>query len=211
MIAEPFVQIAGLTLRRPRHVCAFFQTQDQEDKVMIPFLKEGLERGEKVFCILSSHLRSELLQTLRLAGVEVNPAEKRDQLELKRWEQTVVRNGHFDQEALFSLIQDIFSEGQKQGFALTRFVARMDWVREYDVEINKVLEFEARLNDLLQEFPDPVVCVYELSKFNSGEVLDVLRTHPVVIIGDLVAENPFFVPPAIFLEELSKRGAYGLR
>jgi hypothetical protein len=44
-----------------------------------------------------------------------------------------------------------------------------------------------------------------LAKFNAGAVLDILRTHPVVIIGNMVAENPFFVPPEAFLQELSER------
>jgi hypothetical protein len=59
---------------------------------------------------------------------------------------------------------------------------------------------------VLPKYPDPVICVYDLAKVSAGAVLDILRTHPVVLIGDLVAENPFFVPPEVFLRELSERG-----
>ena len=42
--------------------------------------------------------------------------------------------------------------------------------------------------------PGPVVCVYDSSRFGAGLALDVLRTHPMVIIGGVLQVNPFFVP-----------------
>jgi hypothetical protein len=43
----------------------------------------------------------------------------------------------------------------------------------------------------------------------TGEVLaitmDILRTHPVVIIGGVLQENPFFVPPDQFLHKIRER------
>ncbi len=41
--------------------------------------------------------------------------------------------------------------------------------------------------------------------------MDILRTHPMVILGGVLQRNPFFVPPAAFLAELRERGAYGSR
>ena len=38
--------------------------------------------------------------------------------------------------------------------------------------------------------------------------MDILRTHPMVIVGGVLQKNPFFVPPAEFLLELRERGAY---
>jgi hypothetical protein len=32
-----------------------------------------------------------------------------------------------------------------------------------------------------------------------------LRTHPLVIIGGVLQENPFFVPPDEFLRDLARR------
>ena len=35
--------------------------------------------------------------------------------------------------------------------------------------------------------------------------MDILRTHPMVIIGGILKENPFFVPPDEMLQELRQR------
>jgi len=36
-------------------------------------------------------------------------------------------------------------------------------------------------------------------------VVDIMRTHPMIIIGGVLQENPFFVPPDEFLRELQER------
>jgi hypothetical protein len=47
--SEQPIQFAGSTLGDYRHVCAFFDTSKDEDRVLHPFVKEGIERGEKAF------------------------------------------------------------------------------------------------------------------------------------------------------------------
>jgi hypothetical protein len=55
------------------------------------------------------------------------------------------------------------------------------------------------------KYKDPVICNYDLSKFSASFVMDIMRIHPVVIIGSILRENPFFVPPDQFLLELRER------
>jgi hypothetical protein len=37
--------------------------------------------------------------------------------------------------------------------------------------------------------------------------MDALRTHPLVIIGGLLQENPFYIPPEELLREIRQRSA----
>lgn len=39
--------------------------------------------------------------------------------------------------------------------------------------------------------------------------MDIMRTHPMVIIGGILQENPFYVPPDEMLKELKERAAEG--
>lgn len=48
-----------------------------------------------------------------------------------------------------------------------------------------------------------------MAQFGANVVLDILRTHPMVIIGGILQENPFFVPPDEFLRELRQRARTG--
>jgi hypothetical protein len=46
---------------------------------------------------------------------------------------------------------------------------------------------------------------YDLSRFSAPAVMDILRTHPVVIIGETMQRNRFCVPPDQLLTELASR------
>ena len=71
--------------------------------------------------------------------------------------------------------------------------------------MTNLLQYEARLNDVLSKYNAPVICNYDLSKISASVAMDIMRTHPLVIIGGLLRENPFFVPPEEFLLELRER------
>lgn len=47
--------------------------------------------------------------------------------------------------------------------------------------------------------------MYETAKFGGDVMIDILRTHPTVLINDVVYDNPLFVPPDEFLKELATR------
>ena len=83
----------------------------------------------------------------------------------------------------------------------------MDWALEDRPGVDDLVEYEARLTAVLSRYEDLVICTYDLSKFDGGVVVDVMRTHPMIIIGGVLQENPFFVPPDAFLRELRERRA----
>jgi hypothetical protein len=56
-----------------------------------------------------------------------------------------------------------------------------------------------------QRHDDAVICVYDLAKFGGDTVVDIIRTHPMIIIGGILQQNPSFVPPNEFLRELRER------
>jgi hypothetical protein len=68
-----------------------------------------------------------------------------------------------------------------------------------------VIEFESRVNDVWSQSDDAVICTYHLARFSGDAVIDIMRTHPMVIIGGILQENPFFTPPAEFLREYRER------
>ena len=75
--------------------------------------------------------------------------------------------------------------------------------------IDDLIEFETRVNYVVPKYPNTVICAYDLTKFGASVVMDALRTHPVVIIGGLLHENPFFVSPDQFLLEIRERRSVG--
>ena len=80
--------------------------------MLLPFIKEGFERGEKAFHIVDPELRDEHLQRLESAGIDVAAGEQSGQFELRNWADAYLREGHFDQDRMLAL--DSRSSGGRQ-------------------------------------------------------------------------------------------------
>jgi hypothetical protein len=199
------VQFAGGDLGGQRHICAFFNSIDEEHRVLRSFIKEGLERGEKAFHVVDPELREKHLNLLAEAGINVPRSIDTGQLEVRRWQDAYLRGDHFDQSAMLALIEEVLQSADTAGYPLTRMVAHMEWALLDKPGVNNLVEYETRLNYVLPKYDDPVICAYDLSKFPASLVMDIMRTHPVVIIGGTLQENPFFIPPDQFLLELQQR------
>jgi DNA-binding CsgD family transcriptional regulator len=204
------IHLGGATLDHRAHICAFFNSRDEEYRVLLPFLEEGLKSKEKNVHTVDPRLRDDHHQRLALAGVDVEAANESGQFELRDWSDTHLAGGHFDQHRTLALFRQIIDKSTLDGFPLTRFVTNMEWALEANLDTNALLEYEATTNNawLRQDGPiNPVICTYDLNRFTANIIVDVMRAHPMVIIGGVLRENPFFVPPEEFLEELHARRA----
>ncbi|HEV7590758.1 MAG TPA: MEDS domain-containing protein [Longimicrobium sp.] len=204
MSAAP-IPFAGSTLGRYRHVCAFFNTPDDEYRTLLPFIRDGLERGERAFHVLDPENREPHLARLREAGIDVDAAQGSGQLEVRVPAETYLRGGCFDKDAMLALVQEVLQAGLARGFPLTRLVAHAECVLDDWPGSEDWVEYETRLNHVLPRYDDPVICTYDLNRLDAATAMDVMRTHPVVIVGGLLQENPFYVSPDEFLRELDER------
>jgi len=203
-IAAP-ISLAGSQLGEVRHVCAFFSNEDEEYRILLPFIKEGIEHGDKAVHVVNPQQRDEHLHRLGSAGIDSAAAQQAGQLEIKINTEAYLRNGKFDQDRMLETFEQLASGNAQGGFPLSRIVCRMDWVVGDKSRLENVIEFESRVNDVWSRHDDAVICTYHLAKFGGDAIVDILRTHPMVIIGGILQQNPFFVPPEEFLPEYRQR------
>ena len=199
------VQIGHSSFQCPCHACAFFHSKDEEYELLLPFAKAGEVAGERLVQVVDKAHLSERRQRLTEAGINVAEAEKKGQLDLRPWENAYLRENRFNQHAMLDLIQEVLKEGQSKGFGMTRLWANMEWALEELPGVHDIVEYETRLNKFLPGYDDVVVCAYDLNRFSAPVVMDIMRTHPQVLVGGVLQQNPFYVPPDEFLNELSQR------
>lgn len=199
------VRLAGSVLDRSWHICAFFNSEEEEYRVLLPFIKEGFEQDNRASHIIDSRRREDHLRRLQQAGIDVADAERKGQLEIVSWDDAYFKEGYFDPDRTIAFIEGRLAEGSARGFNLTRLIAWMQWVLENRPGVNQIVEYEARLNQTLQKYDDVVCCAYDVSRLGASVILDILRVHPIVLIGEVLYRNPFFTPPDEFLRELRKR------
>lgn len=200
------IHFAGAQFGEQRHVCAFFRSAEEKYRVLLPFIKDGFDCGDRAFHVVDPARRREHLQRLESAGIDTASAESKGQLKVYGWNEAHLDpNGRFDQYRMIALIENELKFGAARGFGASRAIGHMEWALEDPSGVDDLVEYEARLNYILPQYKDPVICVYDVAKFSGAVIVDILRTHPMVIIGGTLQENPFFVPPDEFLRELHEK------
>jgi MEDS: MEthanogen/methylotroph, DcmR Sensory domain len=205
--STPPISLAGSHLDEVRHVCAFFTSDDEEYRVMLPFIKDGLACGHRAINVVNPHQHDEHLHRLRGAGIDAGAAQQSGQLEIKINSDAYLREGGFNQDRMLAVFEQLASGNAPGPYPLSRIVCRMDWVAGDRSRVENVIEFESRVNDVWSRHEDAVICTYHLHQFSGDEIVDIMRTHPLVIIGGILQQNPFYSPPEEFLQEYRQRRA----
>jgi hypothetical protein len=196
---------AGSKLDESRHVCAFFNNADEAYRVLLPFIKDGFDCNHKAVHVVNPDQEGEHRRRLAAAGIDLAATERSGQLELRTNTETYLRNGQFDPDRMLEFFEALASGNAQSPFPVSRIVCHMEWATRNEPCIDRLIEFESRVNDVWRRHDDAVICTYHLAEFGAATVIDILRTHPMVIIGGTLQKNPFYVPPEQFLLELRAR------
>jgi hypothetical protein len=200
------IAFAGGALDSYRHVCAFVSSRDEEHRILDPFVSEGLTHGEKALYLIDAAERANLVRHLRRLGLDMPSLLGQRQCDVRTWTETYLRGRRFDQDAMLDMLDDFLVNSPSPRI---RMVADMGWaVAQPDIS-DHLLEFEARANFVHAKHAHVVICVYDTAEFGADFVIDVLRTHPMALIGGALQVNPFFVPATEFLEEVRSRERRG--
>src|SRR5882757_5146052 len=121
------VRLFGEHLDEGMHICTFFRNSAEKYRVLMPFIREGMEQGDRAFHIVNPSLRSEHAQRIDEAGIDAPRAEVEGQLQIMGWDEAYLRGGSFKLSAMLALLPVFLNDGRNRGFPITRFIADMAW------------------------------------------------------------------------------------
>lgn len=188
------VTVAGRKLHH-FHIAAFFRSREEEYEVLGSYIREGIEAGEKAVHICDPNLKHDHLKHLERMGVPTHDCMRTGQLEVMGWNDAYLKDGRFDGDSMMALLEEAVLTSRAEGFSRVRMMGHMEWVFEGRPGVERVIDYESRVNHLLNQLQQPAICVYDLNRFSGSEVMDVLRAHPYAICDGVLRENPFYVPP----------------
>lgn len=201
------LSLAGTRLDPYYHVCAFFNSREEEYGVLSPFYKEGLEGGEKAVHIVDPALIDDHIQRLETCGIDTHQCMACSQLQVISWDDAYLVGGEFDKDRMLVTVQNAFDEGRAAGFPRLRIMGNMAWAFGDRPGTEQIIEYEARVNEVLARNRQPAVCVYDIAHLSGTMMMDILRSHPLTLINGVVHENPFYTPAEILLPQLRARNA----
>jgi hypothetical protein len=197
MTHDHSVALCGERIDRPGHICAFFDSREQEYETLIPYFRDGIDAGEQVFNIVDRTRFDDHVSRLLASGLPVAD----DGVTVRTSEETYLEGGRFDMERMCALVEQLLVDARASGRRV-RTAGVMDWMARGAPGSDRAIEYEARMNLLVPAFDCTFMCVYDLAKLDGTTVVDILSTHHFAIFKGQIRRNPFYIAPDVYLKEL---------
>jgi signal transduction histidine kinase len=192
--------IAALEQLGPHdHFCSIYESPQEHYAVAIPFIRIGLDRGEKCIYIADDDTVGDVRQAMQSEGIDVDRAIASKALVLATKEQAYLAHGSFHPDWMFTFWKETTQLAMSEGFSALRATGETEWVLRGGRGLERWMEYESRLTHTLSESNCSALCQYNRRLFPPELILDVIRTHPMVVYGSTVCRNLYYVPPDEFL------------
>ncbi|UCF78163.1 MAG: MEDS domain-containing protein [Candidatus Eiseniibacteriota bacterium] len=178
------------------HAAFLYRTEAEHRSVMTRFLRDGLERGQKVVYVADAHGPEEILGYFSGTRFEVKPHVQCGQLVILGAEDVYLRDGVFDPHGMLTLIQEEVEQAVARGFTALRVTGEMSWALQEPPGCERLIEYEAKLCEFCEDSRLLALCQYEQNSFSSELLLDVLHTHRLVVLGADACPNFYYFPLA---------------
>ena len=188
--------IPGVGAVRPgTHFCALYSGPVERDRLLYPFLDEGLRQGDKCLCLIDD-VEPALVRDRAVGQPGAKYSRRSAQLDVERASDAYLRSGEFSLEGMMSFISTTLDAATRDDFDLLRFAGEMSWVLPGPPGWDELFRYESALNRAVEQMPAILICLYDLQKFGADMLVQVLHTHPKVLLDRTVIDNPHYLPPS---------------
>jgi len=176
------------------HVCTLYDQRDEELAIAVSYIRAGLDRGELCVCVVDDGGES-ILDALASEGVDIDAEMRKGRLTI--FEKPLAQG--LKTLDMLGKIEQFASESRKAGYAGFRIVGEMSWA--LDGDLKALAEFEARLNlnRVWERYACTGLCQFDVRRFTPETLREMIIVHPLVVIGDRICRNPYYVAPEEYL------------
>ena len=176
------------------HVCTLYDQRDEELAIAVSYIRAGLDRGELCVCVVDDGGES-ILAALASEGVDIDAEMRKGRLTI--FEKPLAQG--LKTLDMLGKIEQFASESRKAGYAGFRIVGEMSWA--LDGDLKALAEFEARLNlnRVWERYACTGLCQFDVRRFTPETLREMIIVHPLVVIGDRICRNPYYVAPEQYL------------
>lgn len=190
--------VPGVRIAPGDHLCAFYRGIAERDEILIPYLREGLLSNDKCICVVDTTDPEAVLAALA-RDLDLAPFLNKRALDVQRSRETYLREGRFSTEWMLDFWDDAVGRALAQGFDFARSVGEMTWSLRELPGVDELVSYESKLNRFLPRYPQVILCLYDLDRFSGEVLMDLLKTHPRVMVGGMLVANPYYLDPDEFL------------
>ena len=179
------------------HMCLIYSHDDERRNVIGRFIESGIIGKEKVAYFADVMKPEEVREWLRNMEVEL-PQE--NGFSIRVAENTYCPDGEFVPEKMLHMLRTFYTQAKADGYPNVRGSGEMSWALRGIPGSDRLVEYEALLNELVVTHPVTAICQYDANQFSGATILNVLKVHPMMIVHGQIVYNPYYIKPQDFLK-----------
>jgi hypothetical protein len=195
----------GETFTPGVHMCYIYNDEAQRKKVISQFLESGLLSGEKTSYFMDVITIDEMNEHFSALGLDKLLKEHKERFSVATAKDTYYPSGTFVPDEMLERLGVFYSESILEGYTGARVSGEMSWALKDIPGCSRLIEYEARVNDVLLTYPVNAICQYNARLFDGALLFDVLSVHPMMVVHGQIVKNPYYVKPEEFLKEYFAR------
>jgi len=193
-LANP--QVAGCA--NHGHLAIIYDNPDEQLDFIVPYLRLGLERGEKSVYIYDDNDADTVIDAMERHGIDVAAASSTGALSILTKSHAYLKNGDFDPDWMIDFLGHAVEDAKREGFPAVRASGEMTWALGPTGESHGgLVEYECKLNAFFSGYDMGGICQYNRRRFRPQTLMHVIHTHPRLVFRGEVFENPFYIPAEV--------------
>ena len=175
--------------KRGDHICIFYRDHATLLETLVPYLLDGLRKGERCFCAQKQEVIPRLRMALEARGVDTHRELRRGALEIHSEDEVYFPNGRFEPQAMMEMLERSIEDSLRQGFAGFRTSGEMSWALKGVDGCDQLPAYEKAVN---VSFPDMAaigICQYPVHGFSPKALEGVIAAHRMALEETMISSN----------------------
>jgi len=167
------------------HIVFIYDNIPELTAFVVPFISEGLARGERCLYVIEDQELPEMTEALVSGGVDVERESRRGALVFLNSEE-YAGPPPFDPLRMVELLRRRATEAASGGFTGLRIAGQMTWTLKAGVPARALVEYEALVERAMGPGPITAACMYQRDRFDQAVLQQLIRSHSKVVADDHV-------------------------
>lgn len=180
------------------HFAIIYDNPAEQLDFIVPFLRLGMERGEKSVFIYDDNTVETVIQAMEDHGIDVSAAAGSGALSILTKHHAYLKNGDFDPDWMIDFLAQSVEAARKEGFSAVRASGEMTWaLGPAGDPHDRLIEYECKLNKAFSDYDIGGICQYNRHRFRPQTLMHVIHTHKKVVFRGKLCDNPYYIPAEI--------------
>jgi MEDS: MEthanogen/methylotroph, DcmR Sensory domain len=191
------LNVEGSSTRIPpgSHICQLYNKVEEIKSVTARLLQVGLANNERCLFAGTPASVSDVEDALEKLGVEVDVVKESKQLITQTDRSSFLMNSRFDPYHLLSTHNTFIAQAHRDNWQGVRISIDMTWLTRDVATPEQILKYEAASDAVFTFQNAPIIALmhYDYSKLPGALVVELLKLHPIAVVGKYIKRNPYYL------------------